>query len=65
METEPRPNTDFNTHARMRDLDAQFDEDEPVTFKDWEAFVILNYPSFYNNKSIMRMLKELYEFDRE
>ena len=65
MKTEQRPNTDFNAHARMRDLDAQFDEDEPVTFKDWEAFVILNYPSFYNNKSIMRMLKELYELDRE
>lgn len=61
---EERPNTDFNPHARMRDLGAQF-EDEPTTFKDWEAFIILNYPSYYNDKSIMRMLKELYELDRK
>ncbi|HSH64517.1 MAG TPA: hypothetical protein VLB84_01655 [Bacteroidia bacterium] len=41
------------------------EEDEQTTFKDWEAFMILNYPSYSNDKNIMRMLKELYDLDRE
>ena len=32
-----------------------------VTFKDWEAFIILNYPSYSQDKTIIRMLRELYD----
>ena len=59
MKKEGTPET-FNPHARMRDLDAQFD-DEEITFEDWKAFIILNYPSYLVNKTIMRMLRELYD----
>ncbi len=50
----------FNPHARMKDLDAQFD-DEEITFESWKAFITLNYPSFLVDKTIMRMLRELYD----
>ena len=50
----------YNPHARMKDLDAQFD-DEEITFETWKAFIILNYPSLYNDKNVMIMLGELYD----
>ena len=51
-------------YARMKELDAQFN-DEEITFEEWKAFVILNYPSYSKDKTIMEMLRKLYNHLKE